>query len=357
MKRSISILWSVLLAGLVVLTAWQSRRLAGIRRERLPETYTGATSDVPPAITFVMVGLGGFRGVVSEVLWFRANRLQEAGRYFELVQLADWLTMLDPHASEAWVYNAWNLAYNVSVMMGRPEDRLRWVLNGITLLRDEGLRFNPRDARLYRELAWFYQNKVGDVLDSAHLTYKVALARQLAPCVSTNGTIHVTPENRERLSALRLDADRMVALEQRFGPLDWRLANSHAIYWAAQGLEFATGHERLMSRRAVYQPLILSVANGRLTGDIEAQQWQTSPNLDLALPTAEFLMDTYRDHPSTTMKMVARGFLSHAIHDLHRNGRDNEARQLFAQLLFLPSESGRQPSFEDVIKKVEQRYE
>jgi hypothetical protein len=265
--------------------------------------------------------------------------------------------MLDPHASVAWVYNAWNLAYNVSVMMGRPEDRLRWVLNGIALLRDEGLRFNPRDARLYRELAWFYQNKVGDVLDSAHLTYKTALARQLAPCVNTNGTVHVTPENRERLSALRLDADRMVALEQRFGPLDWRLANSHAIYWAAQGLEFATGHERLMSRRAVYQPLILSVANGRLAGDIEAQQWKTAPNLDLALPTAEFLMDTYRNHPSATMKMVTRRFLSHAIYDLHRNRREDEARQLFAHLVALPSESKRQPSFEDVIKKVEQRYE
>ena len=157
MKRALPILWLILLAGLVVLAAWQSRRLAGVRRERLPEAYTGAASDVPPAITFVMAGLGGFRGVVAEVLWFRASRLQEAGRYLELVQLAEWLTMLDPHASEAWVYNAWNLAYNVSVMMGRPEDRLRWVLNGIALLRDEGLRFNPRDARLYRELAWFYQ--------------------------------------------------------------------------------------------------------------------------------------------------------------------------------------------------------
>jgi hypothetical protein len=112
-----------------------------------------------------------------------------------------------------------------------------------------------------------------------------------------------------------------------------------------------------MSRRAVYQPLILSVANGRLTGDIDARQWRTAPNLDLALPVAEFLMDTHRDHPSATMKMVARRFLSYAIYELHRNGRDDEARQLFAQLIALPSESGRRPSFEDVIKKVEQSYE
>jgi hypothetical protein len=242
-------------------------------------------------------------------------------------------------------------------MMGRPEDRLRWVLNGITLLRDDGLRFNPRDARLYRELAWFYQNKVGDALDNAHLTYKADLARQLAPCVNIDGTVNVTPENRLRLSALRLDADRMAALQRRFGPLDWRLANSHAIYWAAQGLEFATGHERLMCRRAVYQPLVLSVFNGRLTGDIDARQWQTAPNLDLALPAAGFLLDTYRDHPSATMKMVSQRFLSQAVHDVYRDGRADEARQLFAHLTALSSAPDRQPSFEDVIKNPRQSYE
>ena len=198
---------------------------------------------------------------------------------------------------------------------------------------------------------------MGDALDRAHLTYKLDLARQLAPCVNTNGTVHDTPENRLRLSALRLDADRMVAMERRFGPLDWRLANSHAIYWASQGLEFATGHERLMCRRAVYQPLILSVFNGRLTGDIDARQWQVAPNLDLALPAAGFLLDTYRDHPSATMMRVAQRFLSHAIHDLHRNGHADAARQLFARLTALPSETGRQPSFDDVIKSPGQSYE
>ncbi len=332
MKRTRSIIWLSGLVGLVVLAAWQSRRLAGVRRESLPEAYTGAASGVPPAITFVMAGLGGFRGVVSEVLWFRANRLQEAGRYLELVQLADWLTMLDPHASEAWVYNAWNLAYNVSVMMGRPEDRLRWVMNGITLLRDDGLRMNPRDARLYRELAWFYQNKVGDALDSAHLAYKVELARQLASCVHADGTVSVSPESRAKLSALRLEADRMVELERRFGPLDWRLAQSHAIYWATKGLEFASGHERLMCRRAVYQPLILSVFNGRLTGAADARNWQTTPNLDLALPTAEFLDATRQEFPSGTLTDVYVKFLQAAREHFESSGDSEKAEVCYRKL-------------------------
>ena len=67
MKRSQTILWVATLAGLVLAGAWQSRRLARYRRDHLPEAFTGAASEVPPALTFVMAGLGGFRGVVAEV--------------------------------------------------------------------------------------------------------------------------------------------------------------------------------------------------------------------------------------------------------------------------------------------------
>lgn len=341
--------WVLLLALLVVLAAWQSRRLADHRRAGMPEAYTGYTSDVPPALNFVMVGLGGFRGIVSEVLWFRVNRLQEEGRYLELVQLADWLTMLDPHAAEAWTYNAWNLAYNISVMMARDEDRLRWVHNGIALLRDEGLRFNPREAQLFRELAWLYQNKIGDVLDNAHLAYKLDLAQTMSPLVRADGTVDATPENRPRFDALRLDPDRMLALERRFGPLDWRVAESHAIYWASQGLEFATGTERLMCRRGVYQPLILSVVRGRFTGDLAGKRWQTGPNTALALATADFLAETCKEFPSQTMTTVFIRYLATAIATLSREGHDGLAHQMYQQLLAaLPSDT-QIPSFTEVV--------
>jgi hypothetical protein len=248
--------------------AFQSIRLYDRRHARLPEAYAGYTTDVPPALNFVLAGLGGFRGIVAELLWFRANRLQEEGRFVELVQLADWITRLDPHASEAWAYNAWNLAYNVSVMFARPEDRLRWVENGVALLKDQGLRFNPREPRLYRELAWLYQNKMGDSLDQAHETYKFALASKMSPWLNSDGTVRAAPESAAGLSALGLDAGRMAELEQRFGPLDWRLPESHAIYWADRGVSVADGPERLLCRRGVYQPLIVRVFRVRFTGSI-----------------------------------------------------------------------------------------
>ena len=335
---------------LAVLAAWQSHRLAASRRAGLPEAYTGYTSDVPPALTFVMVGLGGFRGIVSEVLWFRVNRLQEEGRYLELVQLAGWITLLDPHAAEAWTYNAWNLAYNVSIMMIRDADRLRWVQNGIALLRDDGLRFNPREAKLYRELAWLYQNKIGDSLDSAHLCYKLALAQTMAPFVSTNGTVHVTSENRAKLAALRLDADRMVALEKRFGPLDWRVAEAHAVYWASQGLEYSTGPERLMCRRAVYQPLMLCVFRGRFTGDLSKNEWKTESNLAFASAAADFMAETLAEFPSQTLSNVYIKYLLIVIRLLETAGMDKQAHDFYLRLTGELPPLSRKPTFDEIIK-------
>jgi len=344
--------WVAVLVLLVLAAAWQSRRLASARQSHQAGAYAAVTSKPPPALTFVVAGLGGFRGIVAEVLWFRASRLQEEGRYMELVQLADWITMLDPHASEAWVYNAWNLAYNVSVMMNRPEDRLRWVENGVSLLRDEGLRFNPREARLYRELAWFYQNKIGDVLDNAHLTYKLKLAETFTPSLNADGTVRTDAASRSRLTAQRLDPDRMAALEKRFGPLDWRLPNSHALYWATQGLELATGSERLLSSRAVYQPLVLSVFNGRFTGDLAARQWATAPNPALAISAADVLAATQKEFPSRHMRNVYLNFLTTTIRGLASSvdNADFYVDRLFRQLIQELGPNARDVTLDDIVK-------
>jgi hypothetical protein len=104
--------------------------LASKRAESAPVLAQGA-----------LAALGGFRSIAAEVIWFRADRLQEEGRYVELAQLASLLTFMEPHTTEVWSYAAWNLAYNISVMMPTPEDRWRWVMAAIRLLRDEGLRY------------------------------------------------------------------------------------------------------------------------------------------------------------------------------------------------------------------------
>lgn len=344
--------WLLILLLLTALAAGQSRALTGYRRQSMPEVYAGGKHAPPPALNFVVAGLGGFRGIVAEILWFRIHRLQEEGRYMELVQLSDWLNMLDPYASEAWVYNAWNLAYNISIMMNRPEDRLLWVENGIALLRDEGLRFNPREARLYRELAWFYLNKIGDSLDEAHLTYKLHLAKQMAPFVNHNGTLKNVPSTQKALATMRLDSERMRDLEQRFGTLDWRMPQSHAVYWADQAVEFAKGNERLLSSRMLYQALIQTVFTGTFAGDLSQNKWQSAPTPSAALATADLLATMQKEFGTTTLRSIQLRFLVSAIRLFH-NPLDHHDFYTTLLLQRLKKELGAEAqnlTIEDIVK-------
>lgn len=340
----------IIIITLIILTAaWQSNRLSRIRRGRMPEAYQGYSADAPPALNFVMAGLGGFRGIVSEILWFRVSRLQEEGRFIELVQLSDWITMLDPHAAEAWIYSSWNMAYNISVMMIRSEDRLRWVKNGISILRDDGLRYNPKSAKLFRELAWLYQNKIGTNLDSAHLTYKLDLAATMQPLLNADGSFNDTPQNREKLKKMKIDVELMQQVDRHFGPLDWRLANSHAVYWASQSEKYATGSEVLLCRRALYLPLMLMTFNGRFTGDLKKKEWKTAPRPSLALPAAEYMKKTLDDFPSRNMRTVYLRFLVRSIQLLDKENQRFEANRLYTAFKSALPPDTPLPSYQDIL--------
>src|SRR6267142_6399614 len=128
-------------------------------RNRLGLTRVQPLDNAPPVLAFTTVALGGFRGLISNLLWIRANDLQDDDKFFEAAQLADWITKLEPHFVQVWLVQAWNMAYNISVKFKDFPDRWRWVERGIDLLRDDGLRYNPNETLIYRELAWFFQYK------------------------------------------------------------------------------------------------------------------------------------------------------------------------------------------------------
>ncbi len=229
-------------------------------------TLAPPTRNMPPAVAFTTVALGGFRGILADVLWMRAGELQDEGRYFELVQLSDWIAKLQPRSPAIWSYHAWNMAYNLSALMATPAERWRWVQNGLVLLRDEGLAYNPGSARLHQELAWLFLHKLGTDTDSAADYYRA----QWAALVEAG--------------AVRLDPARVQALEAQFGPLDWRTPQAQAIYWAMAGLAFARAdYEDLALRRIVYQALMQRIALG---------DRQVLP------PATAFVEDTLRRHPN-----------------------------------------------------------
>ena len=135
-------------------------------------------STMPPDIA-LMSKTGTFRGLAIDMAFIRLEKLKEENRFYELMQLSDWLCKLAPRYPAVWSYSAWNMAYNISVAQFTPEARWMWVSNGIDNLRLYGLKYNPRSIRLYKELAYIFWHKIGDKLDDFHYQYKCELAVQI----------------------------------------------------------------------------------------------------------------------------------------------------------------------------------
>ncbi len=131
----------------------------------------------PPEVA-VGIALGAFRGLFVNVLWFRANKLKEEGKFYESIELARTITRLQPRFPRVWIFQAWNMAYNISVATNRAEDRWMWVKAGIDLLRRHAIPANPSEPVIQRELAWIYNHKIQGYTDDANQYYKRRVAEE-----------------------------------------------------------------------------------------------------------------------------------------------------------------------------------
>jgi len=261
--------------------------------------------NAPPVLALTTQVLGGFRGIIANALWIRASQLQEQDKYFEMVQLADWITKLEPHIAQVWAVQAWNMAFNISVKFPDHNDRWRWVQRGIELLRDEGLRYNPQHPMLYAELAWMYQFKMGQNMDDAHFTYKFAWAAEMMTVFNGERPNFEklidpqTPDEQRRAHLLRekykLNPEKMRALDQTYGPLDWRLPEAHAVYWASVGMDNTKKEDDVRRlRSAVYQSMLISYQRGRLVLASNAPP-RLSPNLAIVPKVDKAYQDQIAD--------------------------------------------------------------
>lgn len=333
----------LLAAGLLVGSS-QLQKSLNRDREALGLTRIEPLENAPPVLAFTTVALGGFRGLISNALWIRATELQDEDKFFEMAQLADWITKLEPHFVQVWLVQAWNMAYNISVKFKDPEDRWRWVQRGIELLRDDGLRFNPNETLIYRELAWFFQHKMGHNLDDAHMHYKQMWAEEMS-VVFANQKPNVqelidpqTDDAKERAALLRnkykMDPRAMLEVDERYGPLEWRLPEAHAIYWAAEGLKAAEHNpgkvnkeELIQLRRAIYQSMQLSFHRGRLVGNPFDKSVEFGPNIDIVPKvSAAYEQAMEEDEPNRDhISRAHRNFLRDAIYFLYTHNRVKDA--------------------------------
>ena len=386
----------LLLAGAISGVSVAQRRLNEIRTTA-QLTETTPLANAPPLIAFTTVVLGGFRGLLADYLWFRANRLQEQGNYFEMVQLGSWIVKLQPRFTGATAFLAWNMAYNISVTFNSFADRWRWVQRGIELIRDEALEYNPGDPDLLRELAWIYFHKLGQDMDDANRYYKVQMATQvtsvlgeppvdwaaLAAAPASADALRLTlgekttfwqrleqaklsfddlersfrksgafpaelqvdtlpPAQRSTLefclrrrwlwSAFRLDPAKVIALDARYGKLDWRVPQTHAVYWATEGLARADQEKDLGCERIVFQALNSIVRGGRIVYFKDLNTLESTPNLDLLDSTNQVYLDSMAKHPdNSSIKGGYENFLIDGIVSLYTYGQIKKATQYLAK--------------------------
>jgi len=292
--------------------------------------------NTPPLVAFTTVALGGFRGIIADLLWLRSTQLQQEGKYFELVQLADWITKLEPRFAPVWAFHGWNLAYNVSVLFDDPADRWRWVRHGIMLLRDEGLRYNPGDANLYRELGWIFQNKLAGNADQMNAYYKRWWAEEMATLFDgpRPDYAHLTPAQADRLRTVyKLDPVIMAQVDQKYGPLDWRLPQAHAIYWAWRGKPYARGFEALQNDRMIFQSLADAALAGALFSNPAEDVFIPGPNLAIFAKARRAYEEALAAQPDDkSIPAAHRNFLKTAVIILYTHHRLAEARDVLADL-------------------------
>ena len=314
----------------------------GLERDRLALglRQPHELDNAPPLLAFVTAAGGGFRGVVANTLWIRATKLQDEGRYFELYTLSDWITKLQPDFASVWAVQSWNMSYNISRQFSEPADRWLWVRSGMELLRDEGLRYNPRDPVLFRELAWLFQDKIGKYTDDAHSHYKQTWAAEmrevLGPDLKPEALLNPKTEDaRRRADILRrkykLFPEWMQHVDEHYGPLDWRLPESHAIYWADLGLSRCDpkSADVLPLRRVLWQSMQMSFLRGRLIEKTAERRIDFGPNLDLVTRANATYEEMRKAEPERAHQIVTaqKNFLKDAIYLLYAHGRQREAAQ------------------------------
>lgn len=163
-------------------------------------SYTDRAEDGDPPMVALGVAMGAMRGIFVNYLWIRATNAKEDGQYYEAVELAQWITRLQPRLPQVWTFHAWNMAYNISVTTQTPQERWGWVNSGIRLLRNEGLRANPNDMHMHKELAWIFLHKVAGYTDDANQYYKRQFAYEWQNVLGR--TPMIDPEHRDRASVI-----------------------------------------------------------------------------------------------------------------------------------------------------------
>ena len=130
---------------------------------QLREKTRGEVELTSSAVRLMMTGS---RGWVTTVLWANAIEKQKKHEWNELELLVGSITKLQPYFLTPWLFQSWNLAFNVAVECDRPKDKYYYISRGIDLLaegerRNQGRDDFPGHPELRQTMGVYYLRKIG----------------------------------------------------------------------------------------------------------------------------------------------------------------------------------------------------
>jgi hypothetical protein len=138
-----------------------------------------------------------------------------------------------------------------------------------------------------------------------------------------------------------MDPQFMKDVDDQYGPLEWRLPEAHAIYWASEGLKAAKLNptkvkqdDLITLRRVIYQSMQLSFQRGRLVSNPFDKQFEFGPNLPIVPKVSSaYEQAAAEDEPNRDHILRAhRNFLRDAVYFLYEANHLSEAARWFKYL-------------------------
>jgi hypothetical protein len=161
------IVYACVIAALLLPLAWLSQpettesaggRLAQMRNEyQLGQAQLG---DIDPAGETIKLATLGMRGVAANLLWDKANEYSKNEDWVNLSATLEQIAKLQPNFVSVWIFQGWNLSYNISVEFDDYHDRYYWVIKGIEFLK-EGTHYNRNEPRLLSKIGYQISHKIG----------------------------------------------------------------------------------------------------------------------------------------------------------------------------------------------------
>ena len=132
-----------------------------------------------------------------------------------------------------------------------------------------------------------------------------------------------TPEAKARSTKLeqtyKLTPAMMKKVDDTYGPLEWRLPETHAIYWGMMGIEHSPAQDKMPLRREIFQPMLTAFQRGRIVTNRFARRVEIEPNLDIIPNVSRAYEDSIAAEPANAdhIGTAHRNFMKDAIYFLY----------------------------------------